>query len=139
LAAGSALSLQALAPRCELVLAEPDGADDAAQSLRSGTHVTAFTPHTICDGLRAGIGTPNFTLLRATGASVITVSDAETRAAMRLLWRHLKQVVEPSSATVLAVVLQQRARFAGRRVGLILSGGNVDLDAIAFCARCGIG
>ncbi|MHB1587989.1 MAG: pyridoxal-phosphate dependent enzyme [Metallibacterium scheffleri] len=139
LAAGSALSLQALAPRCELVLAEPEGASDAAQSLRSGARVTAFTPHTICDGLRAGIGAPNFALLRAAGAGVITVSDAETRAAMRLLWQHLKQTVEPSSATVLAAVLQQRARFAGRRVGLILSGGNVDLDAIAFCARCGGG
>ncbi|MHB1284701.1 MAG: pyridoxal-phosphate dependent enzyme, partial [Metallibacterium scheffleri] len=98
----------------------------------SGARVTAFTPQTICDGLRAGIGAPNFALLRAAGAGVITVSDAETRAAMRLLWQHLKQTVEPSSATVLAAVLQQRARFAGRRVGLILSGGNVDLDAIAF-------
>ncbi|MHB1616170.1 MAG: pyridoxal-phosphate dependent enzyme [Metallibacterium sp.] len=139
LAAGSALTLRAIAPRCELILAEPAGAADAAASLRSGTRVTALTPDTICDGLRATLGAPNFALLREAGAKVITVGDDETRAAMRLLWQHLKQMVEPSSATVLAAVLQQRARFAGRRVGLILSGGNVDLDAIAFCARCGTG
>ena len=137
LAAGSALTLAARAPRCELILAEPTGADDAARSLRGAARVTAFTPQTICDGLRAGIGAPNFEILLAARAAVITVSDAETRAAMRLLWQHLKQTVEPSGATALAAVLQQPARFAGRSVGLILSGGNVDLDAIAFCTRCG--
>ena len=139
LAAGTALVLAACAPHCVLVLAEPAGADDTARSLATGTRVTAFTPQTVCDGLRAGIGAPNFEILRAARAEVVTVDDGQTRAAMRLLWQYLKQTVEPSGATVLAAVLAQPARFAGRRVGLVLSGGNVDLDAIAFCARCGTG
>jgi threonine dehydratase len=65
---------------------------------------------------------------------IITVDDAATLAAMRLLWKELKQTIEPSSATVLAAVLAQRERFAGKRVGLVLTGGNVDLDAIAFAS-----
>ena len=94
----------------------------------------AFTPDTICDGLRTLIGAPNFELLRAAGAEVIVVDDAATLAAMRLLWDVLKQVVEPSSATVLAAVLAQPQCFAGLRVGLVLSGGNVDLPALRWGA-----
>jgi threonine dehydratase len=88
-----------------------------------------FVPDTICDGLRGTLGQPNFELLRAR-AEVIVVDDAAVVAAMRLLWEVLKQVVEPSSATVLAAVLAQPQRFAGLRVGLVLSGGNVDIDAL---------
>ena len=88
-------------------------------------------PDTVCDGLRGALGEPNFALLEG-NATVITVADAATVAAMRLLWQVLKQVVEPSSATVLAAGLAQPARFAGRNVGLVLSGGNVDLDALPW-------
>ncbi len=137
LAAGSAIAAHALHPRMAVYAAEPEGAADAWLSMRRGERVTDVVPDTICDGLRAAIGAPNFELLRAHDVEVLRVSDVETLAAMRRLWADLKQVVEPSSATVLAAVLRQRERFAGRRVGLILSGGNVDLDAIAFCARCG--
>ena len=134
LAAGTALALAAVAPDCRLVLAEPAGADDTARSLAAGARQGAFTPDTICDGLRTLIGAPNFELLRAAGAEVIVVDDAATMAAMRLLWEVLKQVVEPSSATVLAAVLAQPQRFAGLRVGLVLSGGNVDLPALRWGA-----
>jgi len=106
----------------------------------AGHRVTDFTPDTICDGLRGTLGEPNFALLagRAVGASgatandveVLVVDDADTVAAMRLAWSRLKQIVEPSSATVLAALLRHRARFAGLRVGAVLSGGNVDLDAV---------
>ncbi len=137
LAAGSAIAAHAWNPRMDVYAAEPEGAADAWLSLRRGERVTDVVPDTICDGLRAAIGAPNFDLLRAHRVEVLPVSDSETLAAMRRLWADLKQVVEPSSATVLAAVLRHRERFAGRRVGLILSGGNVDLDAIAFCARCG--
>ena len=120
----------------ELVLrdrqAEPAGADDTARSLAAGERQDAFTPDTICDGLRTLIGAPNFELLRAASAEVIVVDDAATMAAMRLLWEVLKQVVEPSSATVLAAVLAQPQRFSGLRVGLVLSGGNVDLPALRW-------
>ncbi|WP_115561050.1 pyridoxal-phosphate dependent enzyme [Xanthomonas arboricola] len=133
LAAGAALALRS-APGCALVLAEPSGAADTARSLAAGQRLVDFVPDTICDGLRGTLGGPNFTLLQAAGAQGITVDDAAVVQAMRLIWQLLKQVVEPSSAITLAAVLAEPARFAGRRVGLILSGGNVDLDALPWAA-----
>ena len=130
LASGTVLAMQALAPHCELFLAEPTGADDAARSFARGTLVHDVVPNTICDGLRAGMGAINFDILRNSNARVLTVNDAQTVSAMRLLWSRGKQLVEPSSATVLAAVLANPALFEGRNVGLILSGGNVDLDAL---------
>jgi threonine dehydratase len=136
LASGTLLAAAALAPGCKVYLAEPAGAADAAQSLRRGERVTELAPDTVCDGLRGLLGAPDFAILRAHDASVLTVDDADTAAAMRLLWVRTKQLVEPSSAIVLAAVLRHRALFEGRRVGLVLSGGNVDLDAVpALFAR----
>lgn len=130
LAAGTALALRALAPSCQLYLAEPEGAADGARSFAKGALNHDFIPDTICDGLRGTLGAINFEILRAAGARVLTVDDTQVVAAMRLLWTRTKQLVEPSSATALAAVLAQRPLFAGRRVGIILSGGNVDLDAL---------
>lgn len=134
LSSGCAIALHALAPEVRMVGAEPAGADDAHQSLQRGERVTDIVPHTICDGLRATIGAPDFELLQAHEVEIIAVEDTDTLAAMRLIWAELKQTVEPSSAIVLAAVLQTRERFAGKRVGLVLTGGNVDLDAIPFKA-----
>jgi len=133
LAAGTRLALQAAAPHAELVLAEPAGAADTARSLAAGERRIDFTPDTVCDGLRGTLGAPNFALLRG-AAQVITVADDATVAAMRLIWQVLKQVVEPSSAIALAAILAEPARFAGKRVGVVLSGGNVDLDALPWDA-----
>ena len=130
LAAGTALAMRALAPRCQLFLAEPEGAADGARSFARGVLDHDMVPDTICDGLRGTLGAINFEILRAGNARVLTVDDAQVVAAMRLLWTRTKQVIEPSSATVLAAVLANRGLFAGRRVGIILSGGNVDLDAL---------
>jgi threonine dehydratase len=135
LASGCAIALAALSPQARLVGAEPAGADDAFRSLQRGQRVTDIVPHTICDGLRATIGEPNFALLVTHHVEVISVDDDATLAAMRLAWAELKQTIEPSSAVVLAALLAQRERFAGRRVGLVLSGGNVDLDALPFGGR----
>ncbi|MCR6686210.1 pyridoxal-phosphate dependent enzyme [Pseudoxanthomonas sp.] len=132
LAAGTALALAAVAPGCRLVLAEPAGAADTARALATGTRDPAFVPDTLCDGLRGALGAPNFAVLRAAGAEVVVVEDAATVAAMKLAWQVLKQVVEPSSAIALAAVLAEPARFAGRRVGVVLSGGNVDLEALPW-------
>jgi threonine dehydratase len=132
LVSGCAIVLRALLPSCEVVGAEPAGADDAFQSLRRGERVTDIVPETICDGLRATVGAPNLAMLQQHRVDVITIEDDATLAAMRLLWKELKQTVEPSSATVLAAVLAQRERFAGKRVGLVLTGGNVDLDRLPF-------
>ena len=132
LASGVAIAAHAINPALSLFGAEPLGADDAARSLAHGTRVTTVVPDTICDGLRALVGERNLDALRTHHVEVITVSDAETIAAMRLLWSELKQVVEVSSATVLAAILKQPQRFAGRRVGVVLTGGNVDLDALPW-------
>ena len=127
LMSGTAIVARALSPDTQLVAAEPAGADDGYRSLQRGERVTDVKPDTICDGLRATIGEINFEMLRDNRVEIITISDEQVLAAMRLLWTHLKQTIEPSSSTVLAAVLAQRERFAGKRVGLILSGGNVDL------------
>ncbi len=132
LAAGTVLAAAARAPRCKVVLAEPEGAADTARSIAAGERLVDFTPDTLCDGLRGSLGQPNFDLLQAHAVEVLTVSDADTIAAMRLLWQVTKQLVEPSSAIALAAILQQPLRFAGLRVGVILSGGNVDLDALPW-------
>lgn len=130
LAAGTALAMQALAPGCRLYLAEPAGAADGARSFARGVLDHDVVPATVCDGLRGTLGAINFDILRAADAQVLTVDDADTLAAMRLLWTRNKQLVEPSSAIVLAAVLTHRACFGRRKVGLVLTGGNLDLDAL---------
>ena len=132
LMAGCAIAAHAIAPSIAMYGAEPSGAADAAQSLARGARIEQFTPDTVCDGLRALIGVSSLDALCEHRVEVITVSDEETVAAMKLLWQTLKVVVEVSSATVLAAVLKQREQFAGRRLGLVLTGGNVDLDALPW-------
>lgn len=129
---GSAIAAKALNPGIEIYAAEPAGAADACESLRRGTRVTDMVPDTVCDGLRGMIGEINLALLRDNGVRVLTVEDAQTIAAMRLILERMKIVVEPSSATALAAVLAHPGIFHGRRVGIILSGGNVDLDRLPW-------
>jgi threonine dehydratase len=132
LSAGCSIAAHGIDASIVMYGAEPAGADDAAQSLARGARIDQFTPDTVCDGLRTLIGEPNFHALREHRVEIITVSDEESIQAMRLLWQMLKLVVEVSSATVLAAVLKQPHRFAGRRVGLVLTGGNVDIDALPW-------
>ncbi|MHB1272272.1 MAG: pyridoxal-phosphate dependent enzyme [Rhodanobacter sp.] len=132
LASGVAIAAHAIDPALALFGAEPQGADDAAQSLARGVRVTTVVPDTLCDGLRALVGESNLDALRHHRVELITVSDAETIAAMQLLWSELKLLVEVSSATVLAALLQRRTRFAGRRIGVVLTGGNVDLRVLPW-------
>ncbi|WP_310061115.1 pyridoxal-phosphate dependent enzyme [Lysobacter niastensis] len=130
LAAGTAITSSAVSPSTRVYLAEPSGAAETAASLQRGERVTEFVPDTVCDGLRGTLGAPNFALLRQHRTEALVVDDGATIAAMRLLWQRTKQLVEPSSAVALAAVLGHRERFAGLRVGIVLSGGNVDLDAL---------
>ena len=132
LAAGCTIAAQGSDPSPRVHLAEPAGADDTARSLERGERVAPFVPATLCDGLRTLVGEPNFAVLKSHAVDAIVVDDEEVIVAMKLLWSRLKIVVEPSSATVLAAVLKHRERFAGRRVGLVLSGGNVDLDHLPW-------
>ena len=126
------LALAGRAPQAKLFLAEPAGAAETLLSLQRGERVTDFVPDTICDGLRGTLGEPNFRLLREHGAQVLAVEDADTVAAMRLLLERLQLLVEPSSAIALAAILAHPQHFAGLRVGVVLSGGNVDLDALPW-------
>jgi len=128
LVGGTAVAAAGSAPSMHVFGAEPEGAADAYESLRRGERVTDLVPDTVCDGLRGTIGPINFALLREHRVEVLLVGEDEILAAMRLAWERLKVLIEPSSATVLAAVLRHRECFAGQRVGVILSGGNVDLD-----------
>lgn len=130
LLSGITLAAAQVAPHVRVTGAEPAGADDAARSLAEGERVSDHDPRTIADGLRALIGARNFAVLAGHGIEVITVSEAQIIEAMTLAWRHLKQVVEPSGAVPLAGVLAARERFAGRRVGVVLSGGNLEVGAL---------
>jgi threonine dehydratase len=110
--------------------AEPAMADDAFRSLASGIRVTTHTPQTIADGLQTTLGERNFAIIKPHCAGILLVSEDEIRAAMTLIWTRLKQLVEPSSAVTLAAVLRYPEHFAGQRVGLVLTGGNMTLPAL---------
>lgn len=116
----------------DIYAAEPEGADDAYRSFRSGELVTSHTPDTICDGLLTTVGEHNFEIIRAGVKDILLVSDDEVVHAMKLLWTRAKVVAEPSSAITLAAVLRYPDVFSGKRVGLVLTGGNVDLDNLPF-------
>lgn len=112
-----------------IVGVEPVGADDTARSLERGQRVAEHHPETIADGLRALVGERNLGLIRRHAEAVLTVSEEEIVAAMTEIWARLKQTAEPSGAVALAGVLADPERFAGRRVGVVISGGNLDVAA----------
>lgn len=112
--------------------AEPAAADDAYRSLREGRIVPSLDPRTIADGLRTSLGTRTFALIRAHVAGIVTVSEAAIVQAMRLVWERMKVIIEPSSAVPLAVLLEGALDLSGQRVGIIVSGGNVDLEELPW-------
>jgi len=128
LLSGSALAARALAPSCRVVGVEPELADDATRSFRTGTLQTVSNPPTIADGARTpSLGTLTFPLVRANVDDMATVSDDDLVRAMRFAFERLKLVVEPTGVLGLAAALSGRVSARGKRVGVILSGGNVDL------------
>ena len=135
LLAGVGLAVSALAPEIKVLGAEPAGADDAQRSFRSGQRVTEQTPDTMADGLRTTLGVRNFALIRRTVNDVVTVSEADILAAMKLIWTRTKQLVEPSAAVSLAAVLAHPARFRNKRVAVVLTGGNMDLANVGDLLR----
>lgn len=129
---GTALATKAMLPKARVIGVEPAQADDAFQSFRSGERRGVNAPRTVADGLRGSIGVRNFELLRSHVDDVITVSEAEIMAAMRVVLEDLKLLIEPSSAVPVAAVLAGRLGTPGQRVGIVLSGGNVDLERCPF-------
>jgi threonine dehydratase len=112
---------------------EPAQADDAQRSFRAGHRVAIDLPDTIADGLRAMLGGRNFSVIAALVEDIVTVSEAEIIAAMKLVWQRLKIIIEPSSAVPIAALLSGAVKLEGRNAGVIITGGNVDLDALPWC------
>jgi threonine dehydratase len=132
LISGTCLAVNALAPLTRVYAAEPEGADDALRSLRSGIRQPSSAGTTIADGLRAPLSERTWQVIRHHVADILPVTDAEIVAAMRLVWERVKIVIEPSAAVPVAAILRHRDRFAGMRVGVILTGGNLDLERLPW-------
>ena len=128
LIAGTALAAHYFGNRTVTIGAEPEGADDAFRSLRDGVIYLSENPQTVCDGLRTNLGKWNFPIISKLVSEIKLVADRDTVAAMELLWSRMKIIVEPSAAIALAAVLTNPETFRGKRVGVILSGGNVDFQ-----------
>lgn len=136
LVSGSAIAVAGAAPGAQVYGAEPKGADDAWRSFHAGAIQSMDHPDTVADGLRSTLGDLTFPVIRGRLRDIVTVTDDAILAAMRLLWERMKIVVEPSAAVALAAVMDHKA-FRGRRVGIILSGGNVDLDHLPWTRKGG--
>jgi threonine dehydratase len=134
LLAGTALAAKQMQPSVRIIGCEPEMADDAQQSFRAGRIVAQLQPRTIADGLRTSLGDLTFALITRFADDIVTVSEESIVNAMRLVWEILKIIIEPSSAVPLAAVLEGKLPVAGKSVGIILSGGNVDLDNLPWTA-----
>ena len=134
LLSGIAVATHTLRPGVRVIGVEPAGADDAARSLHAGRIVPCERPDTIADGLRATVGVRPFAEIRRYVEDIVTVSDAAIVGAMRHIWEVMKIIVEPSGAVPYAAVAERRLKVNGKRVGVVLSGGNVDLSSLPWMA-----
>ncbi|WP_353475611.1 pyridoxal-phosphate dependent enzyme (plasmid) [Salipiger sp. H15] len=129
---GTCLTLSTLAPECEVIAAEPEQADDACRSFKAGHIIADDAPETVADGLKVPLKDLTWHFVSTHVSDILTASEDEIVEAMKLIWKRMKIVMEPSSAVPLATILKNRDRFAGKRVGLIITGGNVDLDRLPW-------
>lgn len=132
LMAGTLLSAHYFGNDIAVIGAEPAGADDAFRSWKAGEIIPVAKPNTIADGLRTSLGQRNFPIIQKYIKNIITVSDAEIVEAMKLVFQYLKLVVEPSGAVPFAAMIKDKDQFKGKKVGVILCGGNVDLSKLPF-------
>ncbi len=132
LLAGTALAARGINPQITVFAGEPSGADDAFRSLKAGRILPSINPVTIADGLKTQLGKSNFPIIQNLVEEIILVEEEEIIAAMRFIWERMKIVVEPSSAVAPAAVLKSPQLFHGKKVGIIISGGNVDLENLPF-------
>lgn len=132
LLSGTLLAAAGLSPRTRVVAAEPEGADDAFRSLKEGRIIPSVNPRTIADGLLTSLGDLTFPIIREHVEAIVTVGDDDIIHAMRQVWERMKIVIEPSSAVPVAALFAGKVRAEGLRVGVILSGGNVQLEALPF-------
>ena len=132
LIAGTALAAHYFGKNCQTIAGEPLKVNDAYRSFKSGIIESNESTNTIADGLRTQLGTNNFPIIQKYVSDIICVSEPEIIEAMKLIWERLKIVVEPSSAVAFAAVLHDKIRFKNKKIGIILSGGNVDLANLPF-------
>ena len=132
LLSGTAIAATELVPHIRVIAAEPEKADDAFRSLAAGKIIPSANPQTIADGLLTSLGTLTFPIIQQRVEQIVTVSEAGIIAAMKFVWERAKIIIEPSAAVPVAALWEHPSVFAGLRVGLILSGGNVDLETLPW-------
>ncbi len=132
LLSGTLLTTHFLSPKTKVIAGEPIGADDAYRSVNAGKIIPSQNPDTIADGLLTSLGDKTFPIIQKYIEEIILVSDKEIVSAMQLVWERMKIIIEPSSAVPLAALIQQKQKFEGKKVGIILTGGNVDLGNLPF-------
>jgi threonine dehydratase len=132
LLSGTALATHYFCPKSIVIAGEPANADDAYRSMQKGEMLPANPPSTIADGLLTSLGDKTFEIIQKHVKEIITVSEEEIIAAMRLVWERMKIIIEPSSAVPVATAIKNKDRFKGKRIGIIISGGNVDLSKLPF-------
>jgi threonine dehydratase len=132
LLSGTALAVKYQYPEIKVIAAEPEGANDAYRSFKGGKLLPSVNPNTIADGLLTSLSERTFSIIRQYVDDIFTANDGEILSAMHLIWERMKIVVEPSSAVPLAIILKNKEYFTGKRIGIILSGGNVDLKKFKF-------
>jgi threonine dehydratase len=132
LLSGTAIAAKSMLPDIEVIAAEPANADDAAQSFRTGRRLVTEKKFTIADGLRTNVGERTFPIIQRCVDDIVIVSEAAIASAMRTIWETMKIVIEPSAAVPYAAILERVTDVTGKRVGIILTGGNVDLDALPW-------
>jgi threonine dehydratase len=132
LLSGTAIAVKSMRPKIKVIAAEPANADDAAQSFRARRRIVTEKKFTIADGLRTNVGEPNFAIIQRYVDDIVTVSEEAIVSAMRTVWETMKIVIEPSAAVPYAAILERVIDVNRKRVGIILTGGNVDLDALPW-------
>ena len=129
---GTCLTLSTLAPEVQIIASEPEQADDAYRSFKAGYIIADDAPKTIADGLLVPLKERTWHFVSNYVTDILTASEEEIIKAMKITWKHLRIVMEPSCAVPLATILKNKERFAGKRVGIIVTGGNVDLDKLPW-------
>jgi threonine dehydratase len=132
LLSGTCLSARHFSSNTKVIGAEPKGADDAFRSIRDGIIYPSVNPQTICDGLLTQLSERTFEIIKSNVDEIITVEESTIIEAMKMIWERMKIIIEPSSAVVLSAILANKEKFSGKKIALILSGGNVDLNKLPW-------
>jgi threonine dehydratase len=129
---GTAVATKSMRPKIKVIAVEPANADDAAQSFQARKRIVTEKKFTIADGLRTNVGERNFPIIQRYVDDIVTVSEEAIASGMRTIWETMKIVIEPAAAVPYAAIVESKLDIAGKRVGIILTGGNVDLDALPW-------